>query len=299
MNTEKLTIGIIGASGLIGRKVAAVARERGHEVIGFTREPERRGVGWREFTLDAPPDVIGCDAVLNLAGETVLGRWTTAKRRLIRETRVMATRRVVEAIKGCAKPPRIFVNGSATGVYADTGDTETGEDGAHGSEFLSEVCEAWEAEAVEVREIGVKVVLLRTGVVLSREGGALAAMLPAFRLGFGGKFGNGQQWVPWIHIEDEAALAVFAMETEAVEGPLNATAPNPVRNVSFTKELGRALHRPAFFHVPGFALKLAAGGFASELLDSRRIVPTKAEGAGFGFRFPTIIAALEDLIQNG
>jgi hypothetical protein len=293
-----MNIGITGITGLIGRRVAALARERGHQVIGFTRHPGCAGPGSRRLGIEEPPDVTGCDAILNLAGETVIGLWTPAKRRAIKESRVLATRRIVEAIRAAKNPPRVLVNGSAIGIYGDTADAVTDEAAPHGAQFLADVCEAWEAEALQAREAGARVALLRTGMVLSRQGGALAAMLPVFRLGLGGKLGSGRQWVSWIHIEDEAALALAALENETIHGPVNGVAPNPVRNEDFTRALARALKRPAFLTVPAFALRAAAGGFSAELLESRRIIPAAATKAGFAFRFPALQGALEDLLQK-
>ena len=274
-----------------------MARERGHEVIGFSRN--RKGEGFRKFSMNEAPDLTGCDAVVNLAGASVVGFWTEAKRRAIRESRVLATRRVVEGINKMRVPPRMLVNGSATGIYGDTGDQVADEEGQHGSEFLAEVCEAWESEAARAREAGVRVVCLRTGVVLSPEGGALAAMLPVFKLGLGGKLGNGRQWMSWIHLEDEAALILAALEGEAFDGAVNATAPNPVRNADFTRALARALGRPAFLWVPAFVLRAALGGFSAEVLESRRIVPAAAGKAGFVFKFPELGEALKDLVEAG
>jgi uncharacterized protein (TIGR01777 family) len=293
-----MRLGITGATGLIGGCVAALARRRGHEVIGFTRRPEGRGAGWRRFTTAEAPDVSGCDAILNLAGETVIGLWTPAKVRAIKESRVLGTRRIVEAIRSASPAPRVLVNSSGIGIYGNAGDQVTDEAAAHGTGYLAEVCEEWEAEALRAREAGARVALLRTGMVLSREGGALGAMLPIFRLGLGGKLGNGRQWVSWIHIEDEVELALATLLKEAYDGPVNATAPNPVRNAEFTKALASRLHRPAFFAAPAFALRAVAGGFSAELLESRRIVPAAAAKAGFAFRFPDIGEALDDLLKQ-
>jgi uncharacterized protein (TIGR01777 family) len=292
-----MKIGITGAGGLIGRHVAALALERGHEVIGFTRNPEGKGAGWRRFSPEEVPDVKGCDAILNLAGESVVGIWTGKKRREILESRVLATRRIVEAIHAAAVPPRVLVNGSAIGFYGDTGDAAVDERAVRGGGFLADVCEAWEAEAMKATDA--RVVLLRTGVVLAREGGALAAMLPAFRLGLGGRFGDGKQWTAWIHIADEAALALEALENAGIRGPLNATAPEPVTNAEFTQALGAALHRPTIFNVPSFALRAALDGFASELLESRRILPAAANAAGFHFQYPSLPEALRQLLAPG
>jgi uncharacterized protein (TIGR01777 family) len=292
-----MKIGITGAGGLIGSHVAALARERGHEVIGFTRKPEGRGPGWRHFSMEEPPDLKGCEAVVNLAGESVVGLWTASKRREIRESRVVATRRIVEAMQSAAVPPRVLVNGSAIGFYGDTGDQAVDEGAPPGDGFLAEVCEAWEAEAMQAAGTGARVVLLRTGVVMAREGGSLAAMLPIFRIGLGGRLGNGQQWLAWIHIADEAALVLEAVENEAIHGPLNATAPNPVTNEDFTKTLAATVHRPAIFGVPAFALRAALDGFATELLESRRILPAAAARVGFRFQHPELAGALGHLLH--
>jgi uncharacterized protein (TIGR01777 family) len=267
-------------------------------VIGFTRDPVGRGPGWRHFSTSEPPDLKGCEAILNLAGESVIGLWTAGKRRKILESRVLATRRIVEAMQAAAVPPRVLVNGSAIGFYGDTGDRAVDEESPRGSGFLADVCEAWEGEALRARETGARVAMLRTGMVLSTEGGALAAMLPGFRLGLGGRLGSGLQWLAWIHIADEAALALEAIENEAIHGPVNATAPNPVTNTDFTKTLATTLHRPAVFGIPAFALRAALDGFASELLESRRILPAAATAAGFQFRYPSLPDALGQLLQS-
>ena len=291
-----MKIGITGVTGLIGRHIAALARSRGHEVIRFARHPEQAGAGLRPFSIDQAPDVTGCDAIVNLAGESVVGLWTPAKRRAIRESRVLGTQRIVEAIQQAEKPPRILVSASATGFYGNTGDTPTDETCPPGTGFLAQVCKEWEAEALKAAQSGTRVVLLRTGMVLAKDAGALPAMLPVFRLGLGGNLGTGRQWVSWIHIQDEAALALAAVENTAIQGPLNATAPNPVRNADFTRSLAGKLNRPAFFKVPAFALRAAAGGFSAELLESRRVIPVAATKAGFAFRFPVLEGALADLL---
>ena len=293
-----MNIGITGVTGLIGRRVAALARERGHRVIAFTRNPEPGNPESRRFSTEALPDLTGCDAVLNLVGESVIGLWTRAKRRAIMESRVLGTRRIVEAFQNSAQPPRVLVNASGIGVYGDSGEDITGEEAPHGKGFLAEVCEAWEAEAMRAAETGARVATLRTGMVLARQGGALGAMLPLFRLGLGGKLGSGRQWVSWIHIDDEAALALATLENEAFRGPVNAVAPNPARNGDFTRILAAKLRRPAFFSVPALALRTLLDGFAAELLESRRIVPAAAARAGFHFQFPALAEALENLLNH-
>lgn len=291
-----MILGITGASGFIGMRVIDIALGRGHEVIAFTRSPERAipGCEMRKFSLDAAPDLSGCDAVIHLAGESVVGLWTTAKKRRIVESRVQGTRRVVEAIAKMHTPPEVLVCGSAVGIYPDSGDTELTEESAAGSGFLAETVRAWEGEATMAAST--RVVLLRTGLVLGNGGGALGAMAPIFRLGLGGQVADGRQWMPWIHLEDEARLILFAVENLDIRGPLNATAPWPARNADFTRTLAAAVRRPAFFRVPAFALKML-GEFSHELLDSKRVLPAAATEHGFGFQFPELEPALKNLLR--
>ncbi|MEA3187068.1 MAG: uncharacterized protein QOD99_898, partial [Chthoniobacter sp.] len=293
-------IGLTGASGFIGRLVIELATQRGHEVVAFSRNPEKpvRGcVETRGFSLDSIPDVSGCDVIIHLAGENVFGLWTKAKKRRIRDSRKFGTRRLVDAMLASRNGPRVLVSGSAVGFYGDTGERIADEDAPASHGFLAEVTRTWEAEALRAREAGVRVVLLRTGIVLGKNGGALAAMKPVFQLGLGGKLGTGRQWMPWIHLDDEVALALFAAETESVSGPVNAVSPEPVRNAEFTRELAVAMHRPAVFTVPAFVLRMFTGEFSRELLDSKRIAPRRALDAGFEFRFPTLKPALADALR--
>lgn len=291
-----MIIGLTGASGFIGRAFIDAAHRRGHEIVAFSRSTKHSlpGCEMRAFTLDAPPDVRGCEAIVHLAGEPVAGLWTAEKKRRIRESRVLGTRRMVEAIAAADPKPEVFVSGSAVGYYGDSGDKELDEASPPGSGFLSEVVKAWEAEAS--RAEGVRTVLLRTAVVLGAKSGALKTMLPAFRLGLGGPLGNGQQWMPWIHIDDMAALALFAVEDLSIHGPLNASSPWPVRNSEFTATLAKVLHRPAFLRVPSFLLRALLGGFATEVLDSRRVVPSIATAHQFPFTYPELNPALGDLL---
>jgi hypothetical protein len=290
-----MNIALTGASGFLGRRFIDAALRRGHEIVAFTRSPERAipGCEMRRFDLTMPPDLRGCEAVLHLAGESVVGLWTAAKKRRIVESRVEGTRRVVEAIAALAEKPEVFVSGSAIGFYGDRGEEELTEASPVGRGFLAETVQAWEAEAQKAT--GVRTVLLRTSIVLG-QGGALAAMTPAFRLGLGGPLGSGRQWMSWIHLDDWVTLALFAVENLDVRGPLNATAPWPVRNAGFTRTLAAALHRPAFLRVPAFALRAALGGFSAELLDSKRVLPAAAAQHGFGFRFPELAPALQDVV---
>ena len=286
-----MRIGITGASGLIGSRLAALARERGHEVIAFSRNPH--APGGRKFLPGQTPDVSGCDAIVNLAAEPVAGIWTQAKKRAIRDSRILGTRSIIEAINHAAHPPRVLVNASAVGYYGDTGENPEDEGAKPSSGFLAGLCADWENEALRANT---RVVLLRTGLVLSPRGGALAAMLPIFRLGLGGQLGSGRQWISWVHLDDEAALILAAVENDQFAGPLNSVSPNPVRNSDFTAALAHALRRPAFFRVPAFALRLALGGFSAELLENRRVLPVVADRAGFTFRHPTLPEALAELV---
>ncbi len=290
-----MNLGITGASGLIGKSIVDLALRRGHEVVAFTRRPERAipGCEMREFSLRLPPDLRGCDAVIHLAGEPILGLWTPAKKRRIVASRVEGTRRVVEAIGELDTKPEVLVCGSAIGFYGDGGEHELTEQTLGGAGFLAETAHAWEREAA--RAEGVRTVCLRTSVVLGKGGGALQFMAPLFRAGLGAQLGDGRQWMSWIHLEDEARLALFAVENLDVRGPLNACAPWPVRNADFTQILARTLRRPAFLRVPSSALRLL-GDLSHELLDSKRVLPAAALEHGYGFRFSELEPALKDLV---
>jgi uncharacterized protein (TIGR01777 family) len=290
-----VNIGITGASGLIGRHIVDIALRRGHEIIAFSRSLQRTipGCTLRLFAPPEPPDISGCDALIHLAGESVLGLWTPAKKRRITGSRIEGTRAVAEAIAQAATPPEVLVSGSAIGFYPDSGDTELTETSPGGNGFLAETTRAWEAEATAVQRS--RVVLLRTGIALARRGGALGVMAPLFRWGLGGRLGPGTQWMSWIHVEDLARLFLFAAENLAVRGPVNGTAPWPERNAAFTRALARQLRRPAFFHAPAWAIRLA-GEFSHELLDSKRVLPAAATEHGFRFEFPELPGALANLL---
>src|SRR4051794_28398561 len=274
-----MNIGITGASGFIGSRVVDLALRRGHEVIAFSRSPQRQipGCTMRPFSLKRPPDLSGCDAVLHLAAETPIGIWTPAKVKRIRESRVLGTRRIAEAFAAASTPPEVLVSGSAIGFYGDAGEAALIESSPPGTGFLAETVQAWESEAIAVRDA--RVVLLRTGIVLGNQGGALRLLKLIFRAGLGARLGDGQQWVSWIHLQDMTALALFALENLDLRGPVNGTAPWPVRNETLTRDLARAVHRPAFFVAPAFLLGLL-GGFSRELLDSKRVLPGVATEHG-------------------
>lgn len=290
------SIGIIGASGFIGGALAREAARRGWRVVGFSRRAREPGDGVAEWRRSEPaPDCRGLAAMVNLAGESVAQRWTESKKRELEESRIGVTRTLVGILQGLgeAERPRVLVNGSAVGYYGDRGDRELDESAEAGEGYLAGLCRAWEEAAEEAA--GIRVVRWRTGVVLGPGGEAWQRMRRVFALGLGGRFGDGSQWMPWIHLDDLVGGMLHAIDHE-LAGPVNATAPNPVTNREFTRTLAGALGRPAFLHAPGFALKLALGGFGGALLDSQRAVPAKLLLSGYSFRFPTLGKALEDLL---
>jgi hypothetical protein len=237
----------------------------------------------------------GCDAVIHLAGEPVAQRWTGAARRKILESREEGTRRLVASLRN--HPPNVLVSASAVGYYGSCGDEILTEQAPPASDFLGQVAVAWEREALEAEKLGVRVVRLRIGMVLGAGGGALARMLLPFRLGVGGRIGNGRQWMSWIHIDDLCDLIAFVLPESTLRGALNATSPNPVTNAEFTQALARAVHRPALLPVPAFALKLLFGEMAEVILASQRVIPQAALRAGFEFRYPDIASALLQILS--
>jgi uncharacterized protein (TIGR01777 family) len=247
----------------------------------------------RAFHPPAAPDISGCDALVHLAGESVLGLWTPAKKRRIVQSRLEGTRAVAAAIEASKTPPEVLVSGSAIGFYGDSGDAELTESAPSGSGFLAETTRAWENEATQVKRS--RVVALRTGIALAKEGGALRVMTPLFRWGLGGRLGSGKQWMSWIHVEDLARLFLFAVENLDISGPVNGTAPWPVRNGEFTRALAQRLRRPAVLHAPAWALRVL-GDFSHELLDSKRVLPQVATAHHFPFEYPELPGALANLL---
>ena len=276
-----MRLGITGASGFIGRHATAMARGRGWDVVPFSRTP--RDASTRKFVPGKPADVDGLDAVLHLAGESVLGLWTAQKRARIMDSRVLGTRSVAEGFARAKHPPRVLISGSATGYYGDTGDHEVDESSPAGTGFLADVCRAWEAEALCVENS--RIVLLRTGFVLGRDGGAMKLVLPVFRAGLGGRLGSGRQWMSCVHVDDVAAMAFWAIENESILGPLNAVMPRAVTNAEFTRDVARAVHRPAVFPVPALIMRILLGSMSSMLLQSSRVRPGAAERLGYNFGF--------------
>jgi uncharacterized protein (TIGR01777 family) len=299
---------IAGATGLIGTALAASCARDGITVAALVRDVARAAPRLPGATLHAwdatkgppPPDAFeGVDAVVNLVGESVAGkRWSEAHKQRLRESRVTATRLLVDGMRQRAKRPRVLVQASGIGIYGDRGDDLLTEASPPGTGFMAELARDWEAEAQKAAELGVRVVLLRSGMVLSASGGLLASILTPFRLGIGGHVGKGNQWMPWIHVDDEVGLIRHAVATENVSGPLNAVAPEPATNEQFTTALGRALRRPTVLAAPAFALRLALGGeMANELmLASQRAMPVRTLETGYKFKQPLLEPALKDLL---
>ena len=295
---------VSGGTGLIGRALVRRLGDGGHEVAVLTRgagdlEAVPRRVHWDGRDLgDWVSFVDGADAVIHLAGESIAeGRWTALKKQRILDSRVHSTEALIEAIVEAKARPKVLLQGSAVGWYGSTGDAELDESSPPGDDFLAEVCRAWETASARVEALGVRRPVLRTGVVLARDGGALPKMVLPFRLFAGGPVGNGRQWVPWIHLADEVGAIVHLLETESATGPFNLTAPEPLTNRDFAKRIGEVLHRPSFMPAPGFALKLALGEMADLLLGGQRALPKRLLESGYDFQFPDAASALRDLLD--
>jgi uncharacterized protein len=297
-----LRVLVSGASGLIGRAVVASFDPHTTEVVRLARGKgsDLGQISWDPLTPLTSAAVSGFNVVIHLAGESVVGRWTETKKRAIRESRVLGTRSLATALAQCEVKPRIFICASAIGFYGDRGDEMLQEESAAGRGFLPEVCREWEHASRMAAEAGIRTVNLRTGLVLSAEGGALVKMLMPFKLGLGGRLGSGRQWMSWIHIDDMVGAIQHAMGTASLSGPVNLVGPNPVRNAEFTEVLASVLRRPAIFPVPELALRLAFGGEAARemLLASQRVQPAKLVAGGYEFRFRELRAALADLVQQ-
>ena len=293
---------ITGATGFIGRTAVLYLRDRGHEIVVLTRDseiaPVRLPVACPLFSWQGkgqPPReaFANVDAVVHLAGENIINRWTSSRKKEIIKSRAESTRQLVKAMQKLDHPPKVFVCASAIGFYGDRGDELLDESAEPGKGFLPDLCRQWEEAARQAEESGIRVVSLRIGVVLGHDGGALQPMLPLFRLGFGGKVGSGKQWMSWIHVRDLAGLILHAIETDSVKGPVNAVSPHPATHVVFTQTLAAVLKRPHLFSVPGFALKIIMGEASQVVLTSQRVTARKA--TGYEFVFPELRAALEDI----
>ncbi|MFL5617858.1 MAG: TIGR01777 family oxidoreductase [Gemmatimonadaceae bacterium] len=290
-------VAITGASGMIGRALLARLRRNGTRVRRLVRSPDAVGpddIFWDPMrgTLE-PREVEGADAVVNLAGEPIAQRWTGARRDAIRESRVRGTELLARVIVALDRKPSVLLSGSAVGYYGDRGDEAVDEDSAPGTDFLAEVAREWESATEAAKDAGVRVVLLRTGIVLSAHGGALERLLPHFRLGVGGPIGTGRQWMSWISLEDHVRAMEHAIATVGLHGPVNLVSPNPVTNAEFATTLGRVLDRPALVTVPRFALELLYGEMArSTILAGQRALPRKLLRTMFHFAHPTLEEAL-------
>jgi uncharacterized protein len=306
-----MRIVITGGTGLIGRALARSLSgdggESGHDVVVLTRDPDRvgtlppgvRAARWDGRTAQGWSSLLEADtAIVHLAGESVAqGRWTAEKKRRIRDSRVVSGAAVMDAIREAPVKPRVLIQSSAVGYYGGRGDEVIPEDAPPGRDFLSEVCREWEASTAEAESLGVRRAVARTGIVLAREGGALPVMSLPFKLMIGGPIGDGRQWFPWIHIEDEAGALRFLLERDDARGPFNLTAPHPVTNRELTKTLARALGRPGFLPAPGFALRIALGEMADSLLQGQRAVPSRLSELGYAFRWPVLEPALRNLLD--
>jgi uncharacterized protein len=299
---------ITGATGLIGGELTQQLAREGHHLTTLVRTAKTPAddattfVRWdvERGEIEDASQLEGCDAAIHLAGESFAeGRWTEEKKRRIRDSRVKGTRLLVETLERLNRTPKVVLSASAIGFYgADRGDEILTEESAPGAEFLAGVCREWEAEALRANDFGARVVLLRTGIVLSARGGALGKMLPVFKMGLGGKLGSGRQWMSWISLADEVAAVRFALENEAVRGAVNLTAPHPVTNAEFTQTVGRALSRPAFLRLPSFVPHLVLGEMAAMALGSLRVLPKKLEAAGYRFECADLATALRRLETN-
>lgn len=299
---------VTGATGFIGRQVVLHLRDRGHAIVVLTRDPEKALVrlpiacpiySWSGADQPPPREAFqGVDAVVHLAGENIIHRWTSVRKKEIIRSRLESTRRLVAAMQELGHSPKIFVCASAVGFYGDRGDDPLDENAGAGTGFLADLCRQWEQMACQAETFGIRVVPLRIGVVLGRDGGALRPMLPPFRMGLGGKVGSGKQWLSWIHVRDLAGLVLHAIENSSVKGPLNAVSPNPVTNAELSRTLGKVLNRPVLFTIPGFVLKLVMGEAAEVILSSQKVIPQKAAHFGYPFIFPELEDALREVCDS-
>jgi uncharacterized protein (TIGR01777 family) len=290
---------VSGVSGPIGKALLPRLQERGR-IVRLVRGTVTGSdqIQWDPTRSLAPQQVEGVHAVIHLAGETIVGRWNAAKKARIRDSRVQGTRNLVEALIKATQRPRVFVCASAIGYYGNRGDETLREDSPSGSDFLAEVCREWEAATRPAADVGIRTVNTRFGVILSRAGGALPKMLPPFRMGVGGRIGNGRQWMSWVHIADVVGAIEHALDNTSLNGPVNVVAPNPAMNAEFTRTLARVLHRPAILPMPAFAARLAFGEMGDALLlASQKVEPAKLTETGYPFHFAQLESALENILR--
>lgn len=293
-----MTYLVTGATGFIGVKLVDQLLKRGDAVYYLARRRSDRlpsQASFHPWVISEKPELNALsriDIVIHLAGEPIAQRWSAEVKKRIYDSRVEGTRNMVSAMRSLRHKPFALISSSAVGYYGDRGNDVLTEAERPGTDFLAEVCKDWEREACRAREFGTRVVPIRTATVLGKEGGALKQMLPPFRMGIGGTFGNGRQWNSWIHLDDLVRMYLFAADNATVSGPVNGSSPQPVTNAEFTKELGHAVHRPAILPIPKFALHLMLGEMTEFLFTSLRVVPRAAEEAGFTFEYPTLSQAL-------
>jgi uncharacterized protein len=288
-----------GVSGPIGTALLAYLESQRAQVVRLVRGPATAPgqIPWDPLGSLPPSAVSGFDFVIHLAGQSVVGRWTDAKKKAIRDSRILGTRSVASALAQTDAKPRVFVCASAIGFYGDRSDELLTEESPGGSGFLADVSREWEATSVIAAQAGIRTVNLRIGLVLSPRGGALEKMLLPFKLGLGGRLGSGTQWWSWIHVDDIIGAIHHILHAESLSGPVNMVAPNPLRNAEFTRVLASVLGRPALLPAPAFAMRLALGEMAQELmLSSQRVKPSRLEASGYAFHFPELRGALENLL---
>ncbi len=297
-----MTYLLTGASGFVGRTLVQHLLNQGDSIHYLGRKPFQalpQEAIFHSWTTGEVPQLQGIgqvDRVFHLAGEPVAQRWTDEVKKRIYSSRVEGTRNLVNALRKLEHRPSVLVSASAVGYYGDRGSEILTESQRPGTDFLAEVCQGWEQEAFQARDLGMRVVPVRIATVLGRTGGALEKMLPLFRMGIGGRFGSGKQWMSWIHLDDLIRLLIFAADNETLNGPLNGSSPQPLTNAQFTKALAHALHRPALIPVPKFAMKVLLGEMADFLFTSQRAIPQAAERAGFAFKHPNLQEALQSLV---
>jgi uncharacterized protein (TIGR01777 family) len=301
-----MKIAITGATGLIGTRLVAALKDRDDDVTVLTRSPQRAAaalgvaaVGWDALNEPAPSEALeGRSAVIHLAGEPVAQRWNAASKKAILDSREIGTRNLVAGIAASEPRPGVLVSSSAVGYYGKHGDEKIDEQCAPGSDFLANVCVAWEREAVAAEQLGLRVVLIRTGIVLDADGGALKTMMPPFKAGVGGPVAGGKQYMPWIHADDIVGLYLAALDSSDWSGPVNGTAPTPVTNAEFSKALGKALHRPSLFPVPGFVIRARFGEMAEIVTEGQRAIPAAAMESGYQFIEPELGQALASVLAD-
>ncbi|GAB4345598.1 MAG: TIGR01777 family oxidoreductase [Leptolyngbyaceae cyanobacterium] len=306
-----MKVAVTGATGFVGHRLVERLQAEGHQVVVFTRNPDRAAKVFPKTAFPAveivaytptvagewQQAIAGCDGVVNLAGEPISERWTAAHKQAILESRKLGTQRIVEAIAQANPKPQVLVNASAIGYYG-TSETVTFDESSNpGNDFLAEVCQAWESEAQKVKEAGVRLVILRLGIVLGM-GGAIARMLPPFKLFAGGPIGSGKQWFSWIHRDDLVSLILYALTQPSMAGIYNATAPNPVRMAEFCHTLGEVMHRPSWLPVPAFAIEALLGDGAIVVLEGQEVIPKRTQESGFQYQYPTVKQALEEVVTE-